>query len=289
MQDRAAAWSPDGTTIAYSSERSGFYELHAVGRDGSGDRQLTSAGADHSEHEWHPDGARLVAVRGRGNRFDLVVVDAGDGSAETVAEGGTWTSPHWTAAGDDRGRVRGPRHAARSCASVTPGAEPRTIHAPAPRAVRAAPYAALEDIVYESFDGLEIPGFLMRPRDASPERPVPAVVYPHGGPTDAYGDVWDGHAQYFVDRGYAWLASTSAARPATGATSSARTTASGAWTTRRTAWPRPTSCARSTGWTATGSASSARATAPTWRCSRSPTTPSTASAAASASTGTATS
>ena len=35
---------------------------------------------------------------------------------------------------------------------------------------------------------------------------MPAVVYPHGGPTDAYGDEWDGHAQYFVDKGYAWLA-----------------------------------------------------------------------------------
>jgi len=35
---------------------------------------------------------------------------------------------------------------------------------------------------------------------------VPAVVYPHGGPTDAYIDDWDGHAQYFVDKGYAWLA-----------------------------------------------------------------------------------
>jgi dipeptidyl aminopeptidase/acylaminoacyl peptidase len=35
---------------------------------------------------------------------------------------------------------------------------------------------------------------------------VPAVVYPHGGPTDASGDLWDGHAQYFVAKGYAWLA-----------------------------------------------------------------------------------
>ena len=35
---------------------------------------------------------------------------------------------------------------------------------------------------------------------------MPAIVYPHGGPTDAYMDLWDGHAQYFVDKGYAWLA-----------------------------------------------------------------------------------
>ena len=58
--------------IAYTSERSGFYELHLVASDGSDDRQLTSARADHGELEWHPDGSRLVAVRGRGNRFDLV-------------------------------------------------------------------------------------------------------------------------------------------------------------------------------------------------------------------------
>lgn len=32
------------------------------------------------------------------------------------------------------------------------------------------------------------------------------MVYPHGGPTSHYGDSWDGHAQYFLDKGYAWLA-----------------------------------------------------------------------------------
>ena len=46
----------------------------------------------------------------------------------------------------------------------------------------------------------------MRPRERVGGQPVPAVVYPHGGPTDCYGDDWDGHAQYFVDQGYAWLA-----------------------------------------------------------------------------------
>jgi dipeptidyl aminopeptidase/acylaminoacyl peptidase len=30
-------------------------------------------------------------------------------------------------------------------------------------------------------------------------------VNPHGGPTGHDGDEWFGHAQYFVDKGYAWL------------------------------------------------------------------------------------
>ena len=75
------------------------------------------------------------------------------------------------------------------------------LHAPAPKAIRRAPHAELEDVTYRSFDGLEIPAFLMRPRNASAAEPAAAVVYPHGGPTDAYGDDWDGHAQYFVDKG----------------------------------------------------------------------------------------
>ena len=205
MHDGGPRWSPDGQTIAYASERSGFYELHLVGRDGENDRQLTSAGADHPEHEWHPDGTRLVAVRNERNRIHLVVVDAADGSAEELARGGTWLSPHWTAAGDILAAYED--HATPAeFRRLTPGQQHATIHAPAPRAIRAAPHAELEEVVFESFDGLEIPGFLIRPRGASADDPVPAVVYPHGGPTDAYGDTWDGHAQYFVDKGYAWLA-----------------------------------------------------------------------------------
>ena len=205
MHDGGPRWSPDGQTVAYASERSGFYELRLVGRDGENDRQLTSASADHPEHEWHPDGTRLVAVRNERNRIHLVVVDAADGSAEELARGGTWLSPHWTAAGDILAAYED--HATPAeFRRLTPGQQHATIHAPAPRAIRAAPHAELEEVAFESFDGLEIPAFLMRPRGASADDPVPAVVHPHGGPTDAYGDVWDGHAQYFVDKGYAWLA-----------------------------------------------------------------------------------
>ena len=63
-----------------------------------------------------------------------------------------------------------------------------------------------EEVTFGSRDGLEIPALLFRPATASAERPAPAVVYPHGGPTDAYADEWDGHAQFFLDKGYAWLA-----------------------------------------------------------------------------------
>jgi dipeptidyl aminopeptidase/acylaminoacyl peptidase len=202
MHDRGPAWSPDGQTIAYASERSGFYELHLVGSDGADDRQLTDAGADHSEPEWAPGGARLVAIRGRHNRFDLVVVDAESGAADELARGGVWGCPHWTA----KGELVATYEDHHTPPELRLGSRPSTRHAPAPASVKRAPHAALEEVAYPSFDGLEIPAFIMRPRGASVERPVPAVVYPHGGPTMCYADEWDGHAQYFVDKGYAWLA-----------------------------------------------------------------------------------
>jgi dipeptidyl aminopeptidase/acylaminoacyl peptidase len=192
MQDHGAAWSPDGTALAYTSERSGFWEIHV------GDRQLTRADADHRDLAWHPDGTRLLAVRGRRNRFDVVVVDAATGESEVIAEGGTWERPQWT----PDGRIVG-QYSDNATPPELRIAGARAVHAPAPRSIRAAAHAPLEEVSFHSFDGLEIPAFLLRPAGAAP---APAIVYPHGGPTDASIDDWHGHAQYFVAKGYAWLA-----------------------------------------------------------------------------------
>jgi len=203
MRDGEPAWSPDGETVAYVSERPGRSEIHLVRRDGSGDRQLTDDDADFSELRWHPDGSRLAAIRCRRNRFDLVSVDAATGAVELLAPGGVWGAPAWTATGDVVATYHD--HAVPPELRLAGSGGTRSLVAPAPLTVKRAPYVTPEEVTFRSFDGLEIPAFLFRPAGASAERPAPAVVYPHGGPTDAYGDEWDGHAQYFVAKGYAWI------------------------------------------------------------------------------------
>jgi dipeptidyl aminopeptidase/acylaminoacyl peptidase len=72
-------------------------------------------------------------------------------------------------------------------------------------AVRSAPHVVPPHVSYRSSDGTEVHGWLYRPGGASAERPAPAIVYPHGGPTSHSGDEWDGVAQFFLDKGYAWF------------------------------------------------------------------------------------
>jgi dipeptidyl aminopeptidase/acylaminoacyl peptidase len=205
VHDRAPQWSPDGQLVAYASEAPGWYELHLVRADGTEARRLTREDADLLEHRWHPDGERLVAVRGRGGRYDLVLVDAGTGEVTELAPGGTWGDPLWTPEGAIVATYED--HAtAPQLRLVLAGREPEALLSPTPLPIRTAPHVRPEVVSYRSFDGVQIHGYLFRPAAASPESPAPAVVYPHGGPIDAYGDYWDGHAQYFVDKGYAWLA-----------------------------------------------------------------------------------
>jgi dipeptidyl aminopeptidase/acylaminoacyl peptidase len=65
------------------------------------------------------------------------------------------------------------------------------------------PLSRLEDFRFTAGDGLEIPGYLMRPAEAA--EPLPTVVLVHGGP--AGRDYWRFHAeaQYLAELGYLTL------------------------------------------------------------------------------------
>ncbi len=64
VAERFPAWSPDGETIAYFSDRSGEYELTVRAADGSGDETtLTRLGPGFRYHpEWSPDSRKIAFV-----------------------------------------------------------------------------------------------------------------------------------------------------------------------------------------------------------------------------------
>ncbi|MEX2134402.1 MAG: S9 family peptidase [Acidimicrobiia bacterium] len=202
-QDRGARLASDGNTVGYVSERSGWFEIHTIARDGTNEQQLTRDAADFSALSWAPGSDRLLARRTRRGSSDLVVVEVPTGVVTVLASGGDWTPVGWS----EKGAVA--IHEAHDTPPrmvvVGEGAEMRPILEGVPASIRRAHHRPYEEVTYTSIDGMEIHGFLFKPDRARDER-VPAVVYPHGGPTSAYEDSWDGHAQYFVDKGYSWFA-----------------------------------------------------------------------------------
>lgn len=56
---------------------------------------------------------------------------------------------------------------------------------------------------FASYDGLQIPGILYRPHEASATNPVPAVVFVHGGPGGQSRRGYSSMIQHLVNHGYA--------------------------------------------------------------------------------------
>jgi dipeptidyl aminopeptidase/acylaminoacyl peptidase len=56
---------------------------------------------------------------------------------------------------------------------------------------------------FESFDGLEIPGIMYRPHNASADNPVPALVWVHGGPGGQSRVGYSATIQHLVNHGFA--------------------------------------------------------------------------------------
>jgi dipeptidyl aminopeptidase/acylaminoacyl peptidase len=60
-----------------------------------------------------------------------------------------------------------------------------------------------ENISYKSFDGMEVPGILYKPHEASSVSKVPALVLVHGGPGGQARRGYKAQVQFLVNHGYA--------------------------------------------------------------------------------------
>ncbi len=94
LQDSASniqpALSPDRTRIAFSSNRSGNFDLYVMDADGTNVRRLTSDGASEGEPTWTPDGRQIVytATRGIATHIAVIPLQGGEMRQLTTASGG---------------------------------------------------------------------------------------------------------------------------------------------------------------------------------------------------------
>jgi Tol biopolymer transport system component len=88
-ENSRGAWSPDGSRIAFSSDRGGEMNLWLMNLDGGTMRQLTRGSGGDFQPNWAPDASSLVFFSGRGGALDIwkIGLDAAEPVRLTGGEG----------------------------------------------------------------------------------------------------------------------------------------------------------------------------------------------------------
>lgn len=90
--------SPDGSSLAFVSDRSGTPEVWAAQADGSSPRKLTSFGGPYTNSpSWSPDGSKVLFTTPVAGNFEIYTVDAATGILEQLTDHpATDRNPTWS-------------------------------------------------------------------------------------------------------------------------------------------------------------------------------------------------
>ncbi|MBI4542840.1 MAG: PD40 domain-containing protein [Gemmatimonadetes bacterium] len=191
--DCCFAWSPDGSKLAFVSDRRGDKEIYIVNSDGSGLTQYGFQGAEDTDPAWSLDGAMLAFASRVTGDFDIYVMNADGSGLRSLT--------------DDPADDRFPVWLPASQPSATPtaaGAEPPTIVTPESVTESFGPrFAALDSALAPVLAALDSAQARLR-RDSGTARADSAFV--------AFGDGYVQRVPYWGDEFEEWLQSDRAAR-----------------------------------------------------------------------------
>ena len=98
-QNQDPEWSPDGTRIAFVSNRlGGVFDVWVMNADGTGQTRITQESGDAEAPSWSPDGGRIAYdTTALGGDKDVAVIAVGGGGRLVVAGGsGDQSLPVWS-------------------------------------------------------------------------------------------------------------------------------------------------------------------------------------------------
>ncbi len=96
--DSDAAYSPDGRQVAFTSGRSGLWQIWVSDSDGSNPEKLTSLETFSGRPRWSPDGERIVFHSNhKGNRDVYVMRKDGSELKPLIMDPSTDANPGWSA------------------------------------------------------------------------------------------------------------------------------------------------------------------------------------------------
>jgi dipeptidyl aminopeptidase/acylaminoacyl peptidase len=216
----APAFSPDGSSLAYLSDRDGWWGIYLYDLASGESRRLTRDQAEYGGPAWvqglrffsfAPDGELIYALRAHEGVTRLVRVEVLTGEVDTVALDERLTALEQVAASPDGETL--------AMIASGPDAPPRLLTLDINGGARVLAWTSTPETPREWFsspqilrwtgeDGGEVHGLFYPP--ASPrfrgEGPPPLVVYVHSGPTSQAARGFAPRLSFFTSRGFAVLA-----------------------------------------------------------------------------------
>lgn len=98
--DIGAVWSPDGTKIAFHSNRDGNFEIYVMNADGSEQTRLTDNDVDDFSPAWSPNGELIAYTAVLKNEDDsrlrqVIIMNADGSNPRNLTEGQNGFNPYW--------------------------------------------------------------------------------------------------------------------------------------------------------------------------------------------------
>jgi TolB protein len=95
--DISPAWSPSGQQLAFSSARTGDYQIWIADTAGNIAHKITSFSGGNSSPTWNPKtGAQIAWISGRTGLPQLYTMDADGSGVQRLTDGGYASSPSWS-------------------------------------------------------------------------------------------------------------------------------------------------------------------------------------------------
>lgn len=214
-------FSPDGASLVYVSDESGWGHLYKRDLASGAVTQLTAGEFEHGTPAWShgmrtfafTGSGTIVAVRQRAGFHELIAISPGGQVASLAArhQGYTAFSAPAGAPGSEKvavvasGGKQPPRVLAFDLAE--PANEGSIRRRSDPETVRPSALSQPEPVSWTSFDGEQAHGLYYPPASErfQGSGAPPLIVLVHGGPTSQVVAGWAPNAQFFATRGYAVL------------------------------------------------------------------------------------
>jgi TolB protein len=91
--DTEPAWSPDGRSLIFTSDRGGTPQIYRIAAGGGQAERLTFEGNYNARASYAADGRSIALVHGENNRYQIAVMDLQSKRLQTLTDGPLDESP----------------------------------------------------------------------------------------------------------------------------------------------------------------------------------------------------